>query len=101
MKFKPPSERTQTILISPLLIVTAPAWIVLIGLLAAMVAFDDWNNARLERRGWRSWFAWHPAEIDTPWSEPTRYAWLEIVERKRFRNSWGYRAPVPTQPPSA
>lgn len=84
MELRPLSQRAQDAIAWPLLVITAPAWIPLVGAILLVV----WLDKVLDPPGWRRVFAWFPVECD-PW--PTEgydgVVWLETVWRHSRRGS--------------
>ena len=50
------------------------------------------NRAPIETQPWLKWFAWFPVQVEFR----SEYAWLEVVERKKFypyesnKKTWFY-----------
>lgn len=87
MRWGAPSERTQNVLLAPLIILVSPAIAMLL-----IVVWLDWLDRKLRpETDWLPWFAWRPVRLDQ-W--PTQWAWLERVERMRpiAGEGWYYRA---------
>lgn len=84
MIFRSPSERTQMILLSPVILATAPVWLLLISILWAQEKFTTPEPAT---RHWRRWFAWWPVEVGGEWEGKRcqhwrrQWAWLCLVEK--------------------
>lgn len=81
MQWKSPSERTQLIILSPVLIPCA-AFIIA----AALPVFAiEWLYRRYgpPRLKWRHWFAWRPVKCEGFfYDQPNKWVWLETVERR-------------------
>lgn len=78
MQWKEPSERTQFILLSPILIpVTIVAVPVFAPLIAVLWAWDRWGP----KPAWRKWFAWRPVKVFSWTTHEHRWVWLEWLER--------------------
>ena len=82
MRFRSPSERTHMILLSPVILVTAPVWLLLIAIL--------WSHDKLaapRQIGWRQVFAWWPVAVGGEWEGKRcqhwrrQWAWLCFVEK--------------------
>lgn len=74
MKWRAPSDRTQMILLSPVII---PATIILVPMVVTLVAWQKLYGLIAPSQDWHSWFAWRPVKHfnDEDWM------WLERVER--------------------
>jgi hypothetical protein len=87
MKWRAPSDRTQTILLAPILV---PVAIFGVPVILGLVGFSWlWDNVLLPAHDWRPWFAWRPVRLDQ-W--PAQWAWLETVEKTRWSGESAYRA---------
>ena len=86
MRWNPPSERTQFILLSPIIV---PVCIVALPIFASM-ALGIWILQYFEGpQGWKPWFAWRPVRLDYDWDTKTQqWAWLERIEQ---HSRGGYR----------
>lgn len=75
MRWQAPSERTQLILLAPIIV---PACIVLVPTLALMTAWQKLYALVAPSREYHRWFAWRPVRHfnDRDW------LWLEYVERR-------------------
>jgi hypothetical protein len=94
MQWKPPSERAQLWLLSPIIvpvvILGAPFMLLLAGWL--WLARKIWPA-----HPWRPWFAWRPVKPDAPWSD--KWVWLETIEARRSWNgARDYRIPEEPKP---
>lgn len=97
MKWKPPSQRVQNILIAP---VAIPAAVALAAIILPVVpviwAWDKWDTYRF-RKPWHRWFAWRPVKLGAWYDKDRRWVWLEMVERVHDRfaaeGDWLYREP--------
>lgn len=82
MRWGQPSERTQLILVSPLIVLLSPA-IAFSGLLICALIYG--TKAKRWLMGpsaqWRNWFAWFPVRPGR-WPDEGRWIWLERVERR-------------------
>lgn len=82
MRWQTPSERTQLILMSPIILPIAAAGIVLF-----VVGSPLWwplhkYYQHLDAKGWHPWFAWRPVYYDGFMAgQPSKWIWLETVER--------------------
>lgn len=98
MRIAPFSERTQLILLSPIIVpVTAAAIVVF----APVVPFlwlwnrlESIHRKKWQERGRHSWFAWRPVKLSGFYfNRADRFVWLEIVERDKLHEGWAYRFP--------
>jgi hypothetical protein len=80
-----PSDRTQTIIAIPLMIMLSPA-IACILFAVGMVKLQEWLVG--PSWYWRPWFAWHFVDVDGRGT-----IWLEWVERRRWYSNTLYRMP--------
>ena len=73
----------------PLLVLTFPAW----GLLIAMLwTGKEVRNIKRKWLGprvgeWQRWFAWHPVRLDNGWGD---MVWLDTVYRQALGSSYAY-----------
>lgn len=84
MKIRPLSDRAQFWLLSPIVI---PLGTIAFVTMYPCFKLAEWNNDRLERRGYHNWFAWRPVRH----FNGTHYMWLETVQRRRGGSHWFYR----------
>jgi len=95
MRWKPPSERVQMILLSPILIPVTLAALPIIAVMAGPAWLIDrysaWRRTQYRANPIRRWFAWRPVKFDGFWDGvPSQWLWLETVEA-RWRGDWKYR----------
>lgn len=94
MKWRAPSERTQLILLSPVLAVVALAALWFLPL-AGLFWLDGKWRTRQAARGWHPWLAWRPVKVGEWWAKDRRWVWLETVERRvrKYGDGYDYRLP--------
>lgn len=91
MRFRSPSERTQLILLSPVIAPMAVVAIVTFGPIGLAVWLWHKYGPSPRPRQWERWYAWRPVKVGEDWERcywRSRWAWLENVER---HPSLGYR----------
>lgn len=92
MKWQAPSQRTQFILLSPIIV---PAGLLLAAMILPAVPFILLAAKLAEHRrakGWHRWFAWYPVRFDGFfYDRPSCWFWLETVERCLWSGNWSYR----------
>lgn len=87
MKWSTPSDRTQTILLAPILL---PVVVIGLPLIFGVIGLAwVWEHVLFPPHEWRPWFAWRPVRLDQ-W--PAQWAWLETVEKTRWGSGTAYRA---------
>jgi len=97
MRFSPPSQKMQTVLLLPI-IIPVVVCVVPIAVCVAPIAYPlskflQWVERRRKAKGKHRWFAWHPVEMHGfYYDRKTDYAWLEYVDRT-WRNGWDYCYP--------
>ena len=93
MRWSAPSERTQLVIASPILVPVVIAAVPFVVAMAGALAVGDWWARRQKYDVWHSWFAWRPVRFDYD-PEYGRWAWLETIERRRFFSGCvSYRPP--------
>jgi hypothetical protein len=89
MKWHPPSEGVQFLLVAPV--------VVPLGLLAAAVILplvpifmlESWLSRKLRPSPeWHQWFAWRPVRVGDQFDHDRRWVWLEPVERRSRPYNW-------------
>lgn len=98
MKIAPLSQKHQDALVWPIIILTAPVWAPLLGIIITVA----WLESKLDPPGWRRVFAWWPVECD-PWPDAgySGWVWLEMVWRNPNSQGWSfYRREAPVSQPS-
>lgn len=71
--------------------VAAIGLVVFSPLLLTLWVDDVWSR-RQRAKGRHVWFAWRPVYFDGFWYEdqPSRWFWLERIERRRDHRGWQY-----------
>lgn len=97
MRFRPLTDREQTILampiIVPMVVFMAPFVCAAAPFAWSLHKFISWNYDRRRAKGWHRWFAWHPVWLSGfYYNRKDCYAWLEPVDRK-WNGGWDYRHP--------
>lgn len=85
MRWKAPSERTQTILLMPILAPVTVVALVAFGPPIAVMLGLDWLRNRYgppRKTTWYPWFAWRPVRCDGFfYDQPDRWVWFETIQR--------------------
>lgn len=96
MRWQPPSERVQMILLAPILIpvmlAAIPALVVCAGPVWIVDRISQWRRAQWSVTPKRQWFAWRPVKFSGFWEDvPDQWLWLERVDAIWKHNEWAYR----------
>ena len=97
MRMAPLSERSQMLLLSPIIVPVCVAGFVafvVIGPLAwALSKVSEVINEKRRMRGRHLWFAWRPVWLNGfYYDRGDKLVWLETIER-RFSGAWFYNFP--------
>lgn len=89
MQWKAPSEKTQMVMLSPIIFPCAALMLVAIVVLSPVWFPLHLYRKWLDRKGWHNWFAWRPIFDDGDFftGREARWIWLETVERWVPKNS--------------
>lgn len=95
MRWRPPSERVQMILLSPVFVPIAVAALPVIAVMVAMMwpieKYGQWRRAQYRANPKRTWFAWRPVRFSGFWEDvPDQWLWLETVQARWRGHDWEY-----------
>jgi hypothetical protein len=96
MRWKSPSDRTQMIILSPIIL---PVAILVLPIFGLMVGLEKLRNWACPQRDWHSWYAWRPVHVYLGANTIEReWIWLERCNRAgSCAYGWDYRPLTPQE----